>query len=228
MAPEIKRAPRDVIDRETGEITTELVPEGIDRGWDHNVGRSWLGADRALGRQLAALPKDLRAAVLAATTTAYAEAQIKSWRWWLKTVTADGKPRGHQHAVGLLPEHLIQAAADRGATTHAALITVEDRHLDHLRGAHKPPDAGGLARAIPAEILQDLPAYLADHQVALWDAKRNRLVIVLREKGEGGKRYRAVIALDRRGATVRSLGQVHQADLQGASQYELIDGDWER
>ena len=42
-----------------GEIKDQ-VPVGIDPGWNHNVGQSWLNPELALGQKLAALPRYLQ------------------------------------------------------------------------------------------------------------------------------------------------------------------------
>lgn len=52
-APEITRTER--VNTRTGEVFGE-VPDGIDTGWDYNVGKAWLGPQEAFTNQLLQLP----------------------------------------------------------------------------------------------------------------------------------------------------------------------------
>lgn len=63
-APQIRTTER--VNAATGEVYGD-VPEGIDVGWDYNVGKAWLGPEQALEEKLAQLPPNIRANVFSAT-----------------------------------------------------------------------------------------------------------------------------------------------------------------
>lgn len=60
----LSRPPRIVsterVNAATGEVYGD-VPAGIDVGWDYNVGKAWLGPEKALAEKLAQLPPNIRA-----------------------------------------------------------------------------------------------------------------------------------------------------------------------
>lgn len=55
--------PTERVNTRTGEVYGE-VPEGIDVGWDYNVGSAWLSPEKSLGETLVSLPAALKAQFL--------------------------------------------------------------------------------------------------------------------------------------------------------------------
>lgn len=226
--PVFNKTSREVINKETGEVTYELVPEGIDRGWDHNVGEAWLGADKALGETLMNSYKpELRDALLDYNAKRFAAEQSKSWQQWLKT--AEGQTRGRAHAVAIIGSNLIRAIEGKGIKPKSALIVVEDKQLNHLRGDHKK--ASNPSQLVPASIINELPKHMQDYQVALWDSAHDDLVLVFKETS-GERAMRSVIKLNYSGGrglkllSTRSLSAIPAVDLKKPN-FEVIEGSWE-
>ncbi|MBL4783025.1 MAG: hypothetical protein JKX92_12360 [Porticoccaceae bacterium] len=213
-APPINKTER--VDTATGEVLD--VPEGIDLGWDYNVGKAWLGADIAFGKRLMQLPAPFRAEVLS-NNSDHIKAMTKSWQSWL-TQRSGQQPRGYAHTVGYLPNDVIDVLMLKGIEPIGASIVVFDRQISHLVGEHKPP-----SKRIPPQWLSNLPLELEDYQAIL--LHKNDLVFVLKET-DAGKNARAVIQVNfrRKGAafnSLRSLGTVPIRNLKGKD-YELIEG----
>lgn len=58
-----------------------LVPRGIDVGFDYNVGQAWMGADVSYGRELMAVPADMRALVLESTSSLAKPLSLSTASW---------------------------------------------------------------------------------------------------------------------------------------------------
>lgn len=214
-APPIKSTER--VNTRTGEFFGE-VPEGIDPGWNYNVGKAWIGSDVAFGQKLMQLPPMIRDQVLA-NNQAHIKQLSKSWQVWLGERSAS-LPSGYAHTVGYLPTKVIDTLQGRRVDLAGAAIIVFDRQTSHLLGSHK-----AVKKRIPPKWLRNLPAELADYQAVL--LHKGDLVFVLKET-TGGRSGRAIVAVNfkRKGEafnSVRSLSSTSVTDLR-KKDYELIDG----
>lgn len=141
---------RDVIDRH-GEIK-DRVPVGIDPGWDHNVGKSWIAPELALGQKIASLPPQLRGVVAdKSITPAFVQAMSTNWQ--------AARSAAQPAVVGFMDSATLQAVTDK----------VPALSIDST--AMRVVDA-----AIPAGL--DLPDSLRNYRAVLWDAVANELVVV--------------------------------------------------
>jgi SPP1 gp7 family putative phage head morphogenesis protein len=215
---------RDVISK-GGEIT-DRVPVGIDPGWDHNVGQSWISPELALGKKLATMPKELRAiAVRQSISNDYRKVLSERWQDWYKKIRQDGKTSGVAQIVGYLPDGVTIALADAVPDLNLKSITVAvfDRKALQL-------EATGKASSWPAAWVAKLPELMGDYQAVLWDSKNKSLLVI--PKGSFNKLTPTISLLpNQRFHTedVMSVTALDTADLQDLKQveYTLIAGKLE-
>lgn len=167
---------REVISRD-GEIK-DRVPVGIDPGWDHNVGQSWIAPELALGQKLARLPRELQGIVVDKTISpAFQQAITANWKTFLTGVKAAGKPRGDAQVLGFLDSAVLNGLADKVPTLKVAsiAITVAD---SSIAGMTRAGQAVGPQQGWPAAWVDELPEQLRNYQAVLWDAEREMLMVV--------------------------------------------------
>lgn len=211
----------------TGEYYGE-VPHGIDTGFDHNVGKAWLGSDIAFGEKIAQLPADIKSVVYQANPS-YHKTLTKSWQNWLKQVEKRDKPAGYAHSVGLLPQELELPLAAKGKTPKNALMVIQDHQINHLKGTHKKADKTGKAKAVPDNWLEELPLLIQDYQAILYDSSKENLLIVTKEQMDG-KRGRLVMEVNykRKGQIynpIISAGLRLLSNLKGDKSLEVLLGE---
>lgn len=216
-APPANRTER--INTATGEVYGE-VPQGIDTGWDYNVGKAWLGPDAALGERLVQLPKALRAEVSTSLNNRVVDAAFRTWaRRSLAT-----KGTGSVHTIGWLDHRVITALEERGTAPATAAISITDHRLRRmLRDSKK--DKG---ITLPEEDVLNLPRLLRDARAVLQDSKGG-LVYVLDDTASG-RTGKAIIYVNfrQRGEltnSVRSAGTDTLRALRNKGIYELLVGD---
>jgi hypothetical protein len=229
-APELN--PTSRVNTVTGEDFGK-VPKGIDVGWDHNVGKSWLGADIALGRKIMELPEQFQSKAISFNAPRFAIANLKSWQLWLKRIEAVKKPSGYAHSVGLLKPQIISELSKRNIQLSNALVVVEDRQINHLKGltkgGKKRTKKGLDKRSVSESFLRSLPLKFSQYKVALLEKKTGNIMLVF-EGATKDKNY-AFIRLDftRRKLvfnSVRSLGVRQEKSFKNTTVFELIDGAW--
>lgn len=214
-APSISTTPR--VNTRTG-LDYGDVPEGIDPGWDYNVGKAWLGSDIAFGEKLMGLPDRLRSAVLGNMDT-HIDQLTLSWQGWLRRHVGQ-KPRDYAHTLGYLPEPLLSHLRNRGTAPTNAVIVAQDRQTNHLLGDHKD-----VAKRLPRHWVSQLPSLLWDYQAIVQHG--DEYIFLLKHK-EGKRQGRVVVKINfsRKGRqynSVRSLGLIQPNNLKGQG-YTLIDG----
>lgn len=143
---------RDVITRD-GEIK-DRVPVGIDPGWDHNVGQSWISPELALGRKLARLPRELQGPVVDKTISP-AFQQVLSERW----KAAQSVVKATSQVVGY-----TDSATLRGLADHAP-----DAQIDSAAMTARPG-------SVPSDL--DLPDALRNYRAVMWDKVAGELVVM--------------------------------------------------
>ena len=120
----------------TGEIYGN-VPEGIDTGWDYNVGQASMASDIAFGEQVMRLPNEVRRKVLA-NNQQFEQALNKSWEDFVNQVLAEpDKTQRKIHTVGLVANEIIDHATEQGIPIKSALITTTDDRLARMRRTDK-------------------------------------------------------------------------------------------
>lgn len=209
---------RAVLDRDGNVV--DQVPVGIDPGWDHNVGQSWLTPELSLGRKLASLPRELRGALVDKTISpAFQTAIAGRWKQLQTAVAAGTQPADQAQLVGFLDsttlDGLARSVPDLQVQSTAVLARV-GRALD----------------AWPQEWVDNLPIELRAYRAVLWDQEERALVVVPDGRLPGAADGdRPVIKLQPNepsnlGAAFRvsEVGARPLADLNSRSRYTVLSG----
>jgi SPP1 gp7 family putative phage head morphogenesis protein len=217
---------RDVVNVD-GEIT-DRVPVGIDPGWDHNVGKSWIDPEVALGRKLASLPPELRGRLVDKTISpAFQAAMTENWKAFQTQVQSAGVPTGEAQVVSFLDSATLDAMASRvpGVVIESNTVAVFDAQLAKLaKGAEQG------ASGWPQALLDDLPGALRNYRAALWDTVDERLVVVPQGVPAGpGQVATAIIkpnASTRLGVamSLQELGAASVSELGNLGRYQVLVG----
>jgi hypothetical protein len=233
VAPPFEGKTREVITRD-GEIK-DRVPVGIDPGWDHNVGQSWISPELALGQKLARLPRELQGIVVDKTISpAFQTVLSDNFKAFRTAVNAASKPQGAAQIVGFLDSAVLTALREAAPdlALESTAVAVLDRKTLHLEGDHK-------AKAKPQQVWPDdwidtLPEALRNYRAVLWDSKNGTLVVVPQGNfNADGMKAAPVPKLvlrpnvrSKQGAalSVVSLGSSPAADLRKSGQYTLLVG----
>lgn len=213
---------REVVTRD-GEIK-DRVPIGIDPGWDHNVGQSWISPEMALGQKIGSLPKPLQGimadkAVSPAFQTVLND-NFKAFR------TAIKQPTGQAQIVGFMDSGMINAVAQKlpDLELQSTTVSVLDNKTNHLVGRHK---AGSL-QAWPADWVDNLPEHFRNYRAVLWDNVSNSLVVI--PQGAFNETLpKIVLRLNQKtklgtSGSIVSLGSSDALSLQEVAHYELLLG----
>ncbi len=217
-SPDVPTSERVI--RSTGQVYGD-VPDGIDTGWEYNVGKAWKGPEDSFAAQLYRLPKKLRQTAEDHFNRSLAKREINdAWKVWLEMTARQDNPTGSSFVIGWLDPRTIEAL-DKPPVNLA--ILVQDNQTNHLQGQHKSDkDADA-----PAEILQNLPALLAAATAVLKHMKSGNVVYVL--PSEGAKKARLVVSIDfsRKGRKINSVRSIGMVDVKNLRQkdYEILWGD---
>lgn len=237
-APPINRTRR--INPSTGE-DYGMVPEGIDVGFDHNVGEEWLMPDSLFGEKLMALPVDVRRAATANDGLQFRKMAEAFDAWARKTLSEDAVHH-KQFVAGWMQDDVINALAERGITPKTALIAISDSRLRRMRRKDRAKDSESEIHnrpskrsktEVPEELLPELPRLLKSPKAVLLDS-RGALVFVLdHEDNVAGKLSKLVVEVNviERGSggnvanALWSAGQVNSVDLKNAGMFTLLTGE---
>ena len=159
-APDLNKTER--INPTTGEVYGD-VPQGIDVGWDNNVGKQWLAPDAAFGEQLMQLPRDVRRAATANDGKQFEQLR-GSFSVFAKRAL-DERSQNKMHSVGWLQDQVIEALAKRDIVPKTATIMVSDARLKRMRRDKKQQKDIDL----PTALLQNLPEELKRARAVLID-----------------------------------------------------------
>ncbi|MES1977514.1 MAG: phage minor head protein [Pseudomonadota bacterium] len=213
-----------------GEITDQ-VPVGVDPGWDHNVGQSWLQPELALGQKLAKLPRYLQGPLVdKSISPAFQKVLSEQFKAFRKVIKTEQVGRGNAQIVGFLDSATMAALAEKvpGLTLESISVGVFDKKTIHLEGAHKAATKAG--QVWPDDWIDALPENLRNYRAVLWDVKSETLVVV--PQGSFNKKAVPKIVLrpnikTRQGESlsVVSLGAAPASDLLKSGQYTLLVGD---
>lgn len=190
QAPKIET--RQWVNRRTGEVSQ--VPVGIDPGFDYNFGEATRvrQAARQWAEKVAAAPSDLGAAAAAAMPAEHLASLNAEYRQWAMDILRGEKlGLGGRRVVGAMRPTVVEKLAELGELPSSAALTIEQRELTHLLA-----EARKGAKALPEEVVLNLPAYMAKAKAVIWDGagRRKALLYVLDLKRE--KLGRVVVRLD--------------------------------
>jgi SPP1 gp7 family putative phage head morphogenesis protein len=171
---------------------TDRVPVGVDPGWDHNVGMSWIAPEINLGNKLATLPLQLRGQMVNKTISPAFQTVISdNWKSFRTTFKATEKPmpKGRHQIVGFLDSAILDAVATNvpSLQLESTAVVAFDNEIGHLEGGHKAPPPDGAPRTRnhksgkqvwPEDWVDALPIELRSYKAVLWDAKGRALVLI--------------------------------------------------
>jgi SPP1 gp7 family putative phage head morphogenesis protein len=207
------------------------VPEGIDPGWDHNVGASWQAPELALGQKLAKLPPEIQGYIVDKTISPAFQTVIKdnfkAFRTRIAAAPPERKITGAGHIIGFMDSATIQAAITilGSEALESTAIVVLDRNTRHIEGWHKSQK---VSQVWPSEWIDSLPEHLRNYRAVLWDTRENSLIIIpqdsfnqtlpkivlrLNQRAPGGK-----------AASLVSLGSSDLGNLENI-RYKLLIGE---
>jgi len=161
-----------------GEVI-DIVPEGIDPGWDHNVGISAQAPEVALGRKLKELPRELRDTVVEKSISpAYQQVLDEGWKGYQTGIKEGSKPAQSAHVVGYLDGKTLSGVEEvigkkAGASFTSGAVGVSGNVTKTLT-----PDATGW----PQAELDKLPSHVRNYDAALWDVRTGELVVIPAER----------------------------------------------
>lgn len=234
VSPPAELQTRSVVDR-NGDVV-DVVPVGIDRGWDHNVGKAWISPTVALGEKLARLPLELQGLLVDKTISpAFQQAIAAQWKGFREGVTGTQRPRGETQIVGFLDSATLDGLARVAPALklESTSVAVLDARAGHLAGGHKV--RSNPLQVWPAEWIDELPMHLRDYQAVLWDRVGQVVVVVPRGYFAGvpghtlGERPAKIVlrpnAKTKHGPTwsVVSLGSAEWSNL-SEGRYQLLVG----
>jgi len=223
VSPKQEIKTRQVVSRD-GEVTDQ-VPVGIDPGWDHNVGQSWLSPETALGNKLARLPMELRGPMAdKAISPAFQKVLSDNFKAFQTTIE---KPTGQAQIVGFMDSVMIDALAQAAPNLElqSTAVMVADNKTIHLAGLHKTKSP----QVWPADWIDSLPEHFRNYRALLLDKRSGSLVVVPQDSFNTNVVPKIVIRpnhLKKQGgaASVVSLGTTPIGNLKNTDDYELLMG----
>jgi len=226
--PFIKTTER--INPTTGESYGE-VAEGIDVGWDYNVGQAWLGPDISFGEKLMQMPEAMRTPALKSAHDLAQNFQAEFAPWVNKLIKTK-KPIGEIKTVGYLSPVVVDQLTKRKLAPITAVITVSDRDLVHaIRDAKD-------GKHLPLDLLRGIPDELTNPKAVLYDKRNPALLYVFDIPGDSkeGKlvmhiNYKTKFRSDQgerfklKSNAVVTTGKVPLINLKNQNFYDVIEGE---
>ena len=216
---------REVLDADG--VSVDRVPVGIDPGWDHNVGQSWIAPELALGRKLASLPPQMRGAVVDKTISpAFQTALSDGWNRFRTAVAAKSIPAHSAQVLGFLDSRTLG-----GLAAHAPGLELQSTAFVAFADQAAALAPGAAAPAWPSGWIDDLPAEVRSYRAVLWDRQAGELVVV------AGRKLGDALAVARfapnagsevgHGLALKSLGSADTGDLGDAQRFIVLSGKLE-
>lgn len=208
----------------TGEIYGQ-VPDGIDTGWDYNVGKAWLAPEDSFGRLLVQQPPAIREQI-DNQLNAVSKSLQAAFAGWAKQVLNKEYPfQRHQVVIGYLKSSAITHALKQGVALETATIALDANQLQHMRRDKKAIDWD---KAIPEEFILNLPAELANPTAILWEKSTGNILYTIGTAPDG-REMKIFIELNFKRKnditnSIRSGGLIQKSILEKGSDYELIWG----
>ena len=179
-------------------VIKDMVPAGIDPGWDHHVGKSWIAPEVALGQKLARLPVWLRGSMteksvspefLNAIEAGFSRFQkevkgtsrlvlVTNQKTGAKEAGLRYRPQGRTQVLGYMDRAIIDSMAEKlpEIPLDNTLLAVEDSSLRHVEGAHKA--LSNPRQVWPDSFLEALPSHLRRYRAVFWDVDNQSLLYV--------------------------------------------------
>lgn len=220
---------RPWINKRTGEV--RHIPEGIDPGWDYNPGKAGYQATLASAERLIDVPPSL-AASLHDDPDWLLRPLGPAFRDWFDRAAAGGAIDHSVIVAGALDRSVLAALHARGVQPASGAITLSQERVRHMLRDSKSV-AG---RAVPLDLLRELPALLARPRAVLRERRTGNLVYVF-DTSADERMGKLFVSLDFKTKSrapggrvtvptnaIRSAGLVARTDLANAGAYELIFG----
>ena len=220
---------RPWVNKRTGEV--RHIPVGIDPGWDYNPGKAGHQSALAAAERLISAPPALAAEIYASPDWLL-RPMGPAFREWFDQAATGGRVDHATVVAGALDRAVLAALEASGRKPLSGAITISQERVRHILRDSKA-QAG---RAVPVELLRDLPALLARPRAVLRERRTGHLVYVFDAPGDDqvGKFF---VSLDFRTKaraptgrvtiptnSIRSAGIVPRASLANAGAYELLYG----
>lgn len=218
--PDIKWTER--INTRSGEVYGD-VPEGIDTGWNYNVGKAWLAPETELGQLLVQQPPFIQNQFNHYLKLLSKRLQ-SAFEPWLKRVLKREYPVRHQVCVGYMRSEVMQFIANKDVELATATITLDQKQLLHLTRDQKGE------RVIPMETIEALPSLIYQPIAVLWEKETENLLYVVGQQEERAEKFFIQVNFKRKGEvtnSIRSGGLVPLHSLHNLGKYELIWGTLE-
>ena len=213
-SPKFDLKTRTVVSQD-GEIKDQ-VPVGIDPGWDHNVGQSWIAPELALGQKLAALPRFLQGAVVDKTISPAFQ----------KVMNADFK--AFRSAIKTAPNASQIAGFFDSTTVNAVAAKLPEAPLNSVAAAVFDRKVIATGQAWPDDWLDSLPENFRNYRAVLWDKIEEKLVLV--PQGSFNKLLPTIHVTPNQSTNVGSAAAIDQlaattpGALKNTTRYELLVG----
>ena len=220
-------AERDL--RRMGKAGPDTAPQGIDgvdEGWDYTPGKTSLAwpVARQVAKSSQNLPVRLAAAVMA--NRVIQSNVAAEYGQWVDDLT-DGATHttGERRTVGTLSEPVLDYLADKGIEPGSAAVEVRDKDVLHMLRDAK----AAKGKALPVEMVKQLPEMIAKPAAVLWDRQNPALLYVFPVPGEErlGKavvRVDYILKREEKTNIVRTAGLVAGDVLKTPTTYDLIKG----
>lgn len=208
--------------------TTHQVPNGIDPGFDYNVGEAMrsLPAARRFGERVMQLPEVWRTRALDDALSRAAELHADVPVIIERMLEDPTRPRGVTIAAGMLRSATASFLQREALLPSTAMIALSDAEVAHMVRDSKASSG----KALPESLIRHLPLALAAPDAVLFDARDAALIYAWRQPD--GRYAKLVVRLDyrRKGALarepanwIRTAGMVERGNLLDR-RYTLIEG----
>ncbi|EIJ33356.1 phage minor head protein [Thiothrix nivea] len=213
----------DRVNTRTGEVYGK-VPDGIDTGWDYNVGKAWLAPEDDFGRILVQQQPAIRAQIDSYIDEVSRPFQAAFEGWAKQVINKEYPFRRHQVVVGYVKSAVITHALEKGVKLETATIAIDANQLQHMRRDAKAE----WEKSIPDEFILNLPTEIASPTAILWESSTNNILYIF-GTAQDGRDMKVFVALNfkRKGDvtnSIRSGGLIPRISLQNAGEYQVIWG----
>ena len=217
-SPSIERTER--VNTRTGEVYGD-TPEGIDTGWDYNIGQAWLAPEDTLGKLLIAQPPQL-AQQTDALIKASSNKLQNAFKGWLAAVLVRDYTARQAVVVGYLFNAVVQSLRLINKPPVTASILLDQAQLRHIIR-----DAKGI-KQLPADVIAAIPQLLGSPQAVLIELATGDLVYLLNAEADKGYKLFVKVNFSRKGEqfnSVRSGGVIPVSALRNQGLYKLVWGE---
>lgn len=226
---------REFVDGDSGELYKKYP--GIDRGFDFNVGKSWLAPDSLLGQQLMELPSKLRADAIKWFDNDIYDKPFEKLTKSVASLIVQGKKKftaSKSQTVGIMSEKVISALEKKGKVPVGLTAIARDSDIAHWLRDEKVSRAASVSMSLAAS----LPKIFRAPDAVIYDNVDTSLIYAKRlDDGRYVKfvlklYFKAKLNVNKsrfRGAsnTFQSAGVVAWSSLNG-ERFEIIEGKIER